>query len=133
MKSRPNQAARIKEKEGTMAIVEHGPFEIREDRERKLAIVTFAERCYQYRSKADEDTLAGLVERFDLVACDLTHTDAIASEWLRWMARMSIQANSAGKKLFLVGVKEQVLKTADVLGLKEELRMVKTLDEGLAA
>src|SRR5579863_430398 len=102
MRNPPNQATRIKEREQIMPTVERGPFEIREDRERKLAVVTFAERCYQYRSKADEDKLAGLVERFDLVACDLTHTDAIASEWLRWMARMSLQANSAGKKLLLV-------------------------------
>jgi anti-anti-sigma regulatory factor len=115
-----------------MATVKQGPFVIREEPDRKLAIATFAANCYQNRTTTDEEQLARLVDRFDNVACDLTLTEAIASDWLRWIARLSTRAKKVGKRVFLVGVKEQVLKTSDLLGLKEELTIVKTLAEGLA-
>lgn len=117
----------------TMSNERQEPFVVQEDAERKLAIVIFAEKCYHHRTKDHEDKLAALVERFDFVACDLSRTDAIASEWLRWLARLSARARAMSKRLYLVGVKDAVLTTTDVLGLKAEFMMVNEVAEGLGA
>ena len=110
---------------------EDAPFIIEEFKDRQLAVVTFAKQCDYLRTENYEKDLFSLVERFEIIACDFTHTDTIASEWLRWLAKMAAQARRTGKNLFLFGVKEQVLKTADVLGVKEGIETKTSLAEGI--
>jgi anti-anti-sigma regulatory factor len=110
---------------------EDAPFRIEDSGDPKLALVTFAKQCDYLRTEKYEKDLFSLVEGYEIIACDFTHTETIASEWLRWLAKMAAQARRTGKNLFLFGVKEQVFKTADVLGVKEEIQTRSSLAEGI--
>ncbi len=61
------------------------------------------------------------------MACDLSRTALIASDWLRWLARLQAKAKATGKIFGLVGMNENVQATADVLGLGERLNKVATV------
>lgn len=106
-----------------------GPFEIHPDPANNRVTVVFAAQCHQARTKKHETEMADLVERFDAVACDLTGTDAIASEWLRWLARLTKRAQRTGKTLALVGMRESVRKTTDDIALRNDLVVVNTVNE----
>ena len=110
---------------------EDAPFIIEKFDDRKLAVITFAKQCDYLRTENHEKDLFSLVEHFEIIACDLTHTETIASEWLRWLAMMAKQARRSGKKLFLFGVKKQVLKTADLLGLNEVFQIKESINKGI--
>lgn len=91
------------------------------------AVVHFAPICDHARTRQHETELAGLVETSQAVACDLSQTTQIASDWLRWLARLQAKARDTGKIFGLAGMKENVLATADVLGLGEKLNKVATV------
>ena len=93
------------------------------------AVVRFAPICDHARTRQHEDELAGLVETCQAVACDLSQTTYIASDWLRWLARLQAKAKETGKVFGLAGMNENVLGTADVLGLGEKLRKAGSVEE----
>ncbi|HEX4956223.1 MAG TPA: STAS domain-containing protein [Thermoanaerobaculia bacterium] len=105
------------------------PYRIQEDEEQRRAVVWFAVRCDHPRTKALEDQLANLVASYDRVACEVSRTRVMGSDWLRWLARLTARAKAAGKVLALVGMGETLGRTADVLGLQDELVMKAALDE----
>lgn len=107
----------------------NGPFEIHRDPTNSRVTVVFAAQCHQARTKMHEAELADLVEHFDAVACDLTGTDAIASEWLRWLARLTKRAQQTGKTLALVGMQESVRRTTDDIALRNDLVVVDRINE----
>ncbi|MFY9822335.1 MAG: STAS domain-containing protein [Thermoanaerobaculia bacterium] len=93
------------------------------------AVVHIAPICDHARTQQHEAALALLVERNEAVACDLSQTTLIASDWLRWLARLQAKAKAAGKIFGLAGMNENVLATADVLGLGEKLNKVASVEE----
>lgn len=93
------------------------------------AVVRFAPICDHARTRRHEDELAGLVETCQAVACDLSQTTQIASDWLRWLARLQAKAKESGKVFGLAGMNENVLATADVLGLGANLRKAPSVEE----
>lgn len=107
----------------------NGPFEIHPDLANNRAVVVFAPQCHHARTKVHEDQLADLVEHFDAVACDISASDAIASEWLRWLARLTTRALRTGKTLALVGMRDSVRQTTDELALRDGLVVVNSVKE----
>ena len=93
------------------------------------AVVHFAPSCGHARTWQHETELAGLVESSQAVACDLFQTTQIASDWLRWLARLQAKARDTGKIFGLAGMKENVLATADILGLGEMLNKVASVED----
>jgi anti-anti-sigma regulatory factor len=92
------------------------------------AIVHFAPICDHARTKRHEDELSTLVETNQAVACDLSQTIQIASDWLRWLARLQAKAKDSGKIFGLAGLNQNVLATADVLGLGDKLRKADSVE-----
>jgi anti-anti-sigma regulatory factor len=93
------------------------------------AVVHFAPICDHARTQQHEAELALLVERSQAVACDLSRTTLIASDWLRWLARLQAKAKATGKIFGLAGMTENILATADVLGLGEKLNKVASVGD----
>jgi anti-anti-sigma regulatory factor len=92
------------------------------------AVVRFAPICDHDRSRQHEDELTTLVETSQAIACDLSQTTQIASDWLRWLARLQAKATVTGKIFGLAGMRENVLATADVLGLGEKLKKADSVE-----
>jgi anti-anti-sigma regulatory factor len=93
------------------------------------AVIHIAPICDHARTQKHEVELANLVETSQAVACDLSQTTLIASDWLRWLARLQAKAKAAGKLFGLAGMNENVLATADVLGLGEKLNKVAGVED----
>ena len=91
-------------------------------------VVHFAPICNQDRTPEYDDALADLVDEYNAIACDLSQTRLIASDWLRWLDRLSIRADKLGKKLVLAGVKANVDELTDILSLKHLVK-VKSIEE----
>jgi anti-anti-sigma regulatory factor len=111
-----------------MPVDENSPYEIHYAGKGQV-IVRFAVICDHPRLKAHEDALADLVARSDAVACDLSETSIIASDWLRWLGRMAINARNAGKHVAVAGASEAVKATSDVLGLDSALKFVDKVED----
>jgi anti-anti-sigma regulatory factor len=94
------------------------------------AVVRFTESCHQEtRTKQREDELNELVARYDRVAWDLSNTRAMASAWLRWLAKLTEKADKTGKVAAVVGMHNVVRATADVIGLQGSLHEKPSLEE----
>lgn len=92
-------------------------------------VVHIAPICDHARTQQHEAELSLLVETSQAVACDLSQTTQIASDWLRWLARLQAKAKAAGKIFGLAGMNENVLVTADVLGLGKKLKLVANVEQ----
>lgn len=95
----------------------------------KRVRVRFSAICDQGRRKEHEDALQGLVEKFEVVAADLTGNTVIASDWVRWLGRMTVKADLAGKSFVIVGPHDNFWVSADVLALRVTLHTARTLEE----
>jgi len=73
--------------------------------------------------------LSDILERFEAVACDVSNTEALASDWLRWFERLTIRAARTGKTFAVVGMRPTVQKTTDDLALRDRLVVVDELQE----
>jgi len=93
------------------------------------AIVHFNSRCDQARTLEHEKKLADLVATENAIVCDLSRTAVMASDWLRWLARLTSEARHAGKILAIVGLGGVVRKSTDVLGLGSALVLVDSIEE----
>ena len=92
------------------------------------AVVHFAPICDHDRTLRHEEELTTLLEISQAVACDLSQTTLIASDWLRWLARLQAKATATGKTFGLAGMREDVLATADVLGLGDRLKKADSVE-----
>lgn len=92
------------------------------------AVVRFAPLCDHARTRQHEDELTMLIETCQAVACDLSQTALIASDWLRWLARMQAKATATGKIFGVAGMRQNVLVTADVLGLADRLKKAESVE-----
>ncbi len=111
-----------------MSFADDVPYRI-EPRGESRVVVEFAPICDHFRTRRHEDELMELLGRYEAIACDLSRTESIGSEWLRWLKRMTAAARRMGKKVALVGVQDAVRESADVLGLQGELLLVSNIEE----
>ncbi len=111
-----------------MDFPDHVPFKA-EPADEKRVIVRFASTCDQVRTKEQDDALSDLIERYDAVACDVSATDSISSDWLRWLSLLTGRARRAGKTMALVGANENMRDTAEVLGLGNKLVYARSVKE----
>ncbi len=111
-----------------MSLADDVPYRIEPGRKSRV-VVEFAPICDHFRTRSHEDELMDLVGGYDAIACDLSRTESIGSEWLRWLKRMTAAARRMGKKVALVGVQDAVRESADVLGLQGELLLVSNIEE----
>ena len=103
------------------------PFTVEPLDERRVR-VRFSAICDQARTKEHDDELQRLVERFDVIAADLTENTALSSNWVRWLGRMTTKADRAGKSFVIVGPHENFKVAADVLALQDTLHTAETLE-----
>ena len=95
------------------------------------AVVRFAEFVDHPRSQQQDEQLLGAVRRWGAVACDLRDTVEIDSDWLRLVARMSMEAGASGKRVGIVGMRQEIRSGADVLGILDALKFFDTVEEVL--
>jgi len=107
----------------------NGPFEIREDPDNDRATIMFARQCHQARTRAHEESLSDVLEKCGAVACDVSNTEVLASDWLRWFERLTLRAARTGKTFAVVGMRPSVQKTTDDLALRDRLVAVGDLEE----
>jgi anti-anti-sigma regulatory factor len=93
------------------------------------AVVRFSEICDHTRTTAHEKQLSGLVEAHSHIACDLSQTRVMTSDWLRWLGRLTIKAKKINKEFVVVGVSESLLESADALALKGKFNYARTGEE----
>jgi hypothetical protein len=98
------------------------PFKVAPIDEKKV-VVHFAPIVSRLRTRESDDELSGLVDDYDFIACDLSRTKLIASDWLRFLNRLTIKAKSTGKILALAGLQANVLEMADILALKNFVKV----------
>ncbi|MEA1927251.1 MAG: STAS domain-containing protein [Candidatus Auribacterota bacterium] len=97
--------------------------------DKHYVVIQFAPKCDQVRRKEQEDELEKLVEDYNIIACDLSKTEMMGTDWIRWLERLSIEAGNRGKMFVLVAMGELVKQTADIIGLKGKFKMKDTLEE----
>ncbi len=86
--------------------------------DKKRGVIHFAPIVNQDRTRERDDQLNGLVDQYDAIACDLSRTKLVASDWLRFLNRLTIKARSAGKTLALAGLQGNVREMTDILSLR---------------
>jgi len=111
-----------------MPFDDNTPYEIEELPDGR-AVIKFAPICDHQRLDEHENQLNSVVEQHTAVACDMSETKAIASDWLRWIARLAIKAEKAGTIFALADVDDGVRQTADLLGIQESLRVVDSVED----
>ncbi len=104
------------------------PYEVDEPTAER-AVIRFAPICDHQRTKEHEDELSRVVAQHTAVSCDMSQTKTIASDWLRWIARLAIQAGQTGTVFALAGLSDNVSQTADLLGIRESLTVVDTIED----
>jgi anti-anti-sigma regulatory factor len=92
------------------------------------AIVRFAKFCDHERSGQYEKQLSALVETHDCIACDLSQTQSMKSDWLRWLCRMTLKAKKLDKEFVMVGVSESIKDLADVLAIEDKFSYAETVE-----
>jgi len=92
-------------------------------------VVTFAEYVDHVRTPEHDSELDGLVESHQLVICDLSGSRKVTSDWLRFLLRLSVRAKRMGKRVAIVGMKENVKETSDMIGLGGGLDLYSSLEE----
>lgn len=96
-----------------------------------VVILRFVEYVDQLRRPADDERAFALVDRHEVVVCDLSNCVEIVSRWLKLLARMSDRAHDAGKRVVLVGVSDAIRRSSDWLGLSDDLELFETLEAAL--
>lgn len=76
-----------------------------------------------------EKKLLELAGRFPCVAFDLSATRAIPTRWLRLFWHVTKLAKNTGKNVWVVGIKPEVSRKADLIALKSELKFAASLEE----
>ena len=100
----------------TDPLPEDTPFHVDEiDAER--AVVRFAEYVDHRRTAHRDDELKKAMRQHNKLACDVTSTVEIDSDWLALLADIGVEAKQAGKRVGIVGLSKTLRKSADVLGL----------------
>jgi anti-anti-sigma regulatory factor len=105
-------------------------YEISEPRD-GVVILRFAAYVDQLRRPADDERAFALVDRHEVVVCDLSESVEVVSRWLKLLARMSDRARDAGKRVVLVGVRDGIRRSSDWLGLSEDLELFDTKEAAL--
>ena len=92
------------------------------------AIVRFAEYVDHRRTAKLDDQLRDAMRQHLKLACDLTATVEVDSDWLTLLADITVEANQAGKRVAMVGLSETLQHSADILGLTS-LQLCGSVDE----
>jgi len=103
------------------------PFTVKPVDDRRV-VVRFARFCDHPRRAGHEKALNDLVERYDAIALDLSETENIGSDWLRWLNLLAIRADKAGKTLAAAGAREDVREMTDFLSI-DVLKLVDRVEE----
>lgn len=92
-------------------------------------VVVFAQYVDHERTPEHDHDLEDLVERHELVICDISGSRKVTSDWLRFLLRLSVKARKMGKRVAIVGMGDNVRKSSDVLGLLDALQLYHNLEE----
>jgi anti-anti-sigma regulatory factor len=103
------------------------PYEVQPARDD--VVVVFAQYVDHERRPEHDRELDDLVERHELVICDISGSRKITSDWLRFLLRLSVKAKKMGKRMAIVGMGDNVKETSDVLGLLDDLQLYPSLEE----
>ncbi|HKY34535.1 MAG TPA: STAS domain-containing protein [Polyangiaceae bacterium] len=91
-------------------------------------LVTFAEFVDHRRTRELEKQLEDAIGSSRRIACDVSQSRAIDSDWMTLLDELSIDAKKSGKRLAIVGLSEELQTSADAIGLPN-LKFVALLEE----
>ncbi len=97
-----------------------------EHQERNVVLIRFPEECLVRMTRRHQEELGELVQTHNKVLYDLSVTKSIYSNWLRWLNRLTLLAESMGKSMYCTGMSDAVSRNTDTLALKDSLKMVPT-------
>lgn len=90
-------------------------------------LVTFDQSCDTARETEDADALLELLKPGKEVTVNLASTKQMSPEWVRWLARMQVEAKTNKAKLTLLSMQPSVQRTINALGLTNHFTLaVKT-------
>lgn len=86
----------------------------------KKSVVAFGKSLVA-RTQEQDRTLSDLVRSSDLVVFDLTDTRSAASDWIRYLARLSVEAKEMGREVKIKNMSSRIKMTADALAIADVL------------
>jgi len=78
-------------------------------------------------TSAQRGALRDAVERHAMLVLDLTGTMTLSTDWWRWFGQLAGKARRSGGRVVVVGANSVGLRTADRVGVKDNLEFVETL------
>lgn len=79
--------------------------------------------------EADEGKIDEMAAGTNCFAFDLSATRAIPTSWLRMIWRVTQLAKGTGKRIVVVGMKDEVRRKADLIALEKQLTLVNKLED----
>jgi hypothetical protein len=107
-------------------MIEESPYMI-EPVDQKSVIVWFCELCDCERTNVHENDLFALIDQYSRITCDVSHTQSIGTDWVRWFYRMTLKAERLGKKLDVAGADEVLRDIIDILALSDKLSLTSSV------
>jgi anti-anti-sigma regulatory factor len=98
---------------------------------RGAVIVTCGEFVDHPRDRIAEQMCERWVDDNELVVLDVSKSIEIITPWLKLFARLSARARATGKRLVLVGLRDDVRESADYMGLGDAFSEAPTVAEAL--
>lgn len=95
----------------------------------KDVVVTFTQHVDHERTPEYDHDLENLVERHELVICDISKSSKVTSDWLRFFLRLSIKARKMGKRVAIIGMRDNVKEVSNMLGLLDDLQLYHNFEE----
>ena len=103
------------------------PFRI-EFTDTKHAVARFAEYVDHRRTPELDHRLYEAMRGHDRLACDVSDSVEVDSDWLALLADVTLEAEQAAKRVGVVGLRDTLKTSADLLGL-DTLCLYDTIDE----
>lgn len=111
-----------------MSATIHKPYEITVEDD-KTVLLRFPTDCRVPRLKIHEDELSELVSTYVTVKYDLSDTKVIGTDWLHWIARLTIEAEEMAKSMVCIGMSDEVKKKSDLIAIFDDLRFLEQSDD----
>ncbi len=105
------------------------PFEI--EPVRGFQVVRMAPALNQRVRAEDKAVLKQLVRDNELVVFDFSSTRRANTTWIRLVHALTVDARDMGKEVVVAAMNEALLKKADLIAVKQDLRLEPTV-EGIA-
>lgn len=94
-----------------------------------VIVVTFAQYVDHKRTHQHERELYNIVEHHKLIIGDLSMSRKINLDWLRFILCLSANATKTGNRFVIFGMRDNVKKTSDLIGILDKFYLCNNLHE----